>query len=154
MFLCYKDNNLSEQGNKKINMELEVFFEENKKVNARLNGSVIRTDQSKRRGGDESAPEPFSLFLASIGTCAGIYVKYFCEKRGIDSSKIKIIQLHNFNPETRLIDRIELEAILPDDFPEKYRSAVVNAMDLCAVKRHLKNPPQIETFTTLDSKTN
>ncbi len=130
-------------------MDLEIFFEENKKVNARLNGYVIPTDQPKRSGGDESAPEPFSLFLASIGTCAGIYVKYFCEKRGIDSSKIKIIQRHNFNPENRLIDRIELEAILPDDFPEKYRSAIVNAMDLCAVKKHLNNPPKIETFTSL-----
>jgi putative redox protein len=130
-------------------MELEVFFEENKKVNARLNGYVIPTDQPKRSGGDESAPEPFSLFLASIGTCAGIYVKYFCEKRGIDASKIKIIQRHNFNPQTRLIERIELEAILPEDFPEKYRSAVVNAMDLCAVKRHLNNPPKIETLTSI-----
>ena len=130
-------------------MELEVFFEENKKVNAKLNGFIIPTDQPKRSGGDESAPEPFSLFLASIGTCAGIYVKYFCEKRGLDASKIKIIQRHNFNPQTRLIDRIELEAILPDDFPEKYRSAVVNAMDLCAVKRHLNNPPRIETFTSV-----
>lgn len=128
-------------------MELEVFFEDNKKVNASLNGHIIKTDQPKRSGGDESAPEPFSLFLASIGTCAGIYVKYFCEKRGIDSSKIKIIQRHNFNPETRLIDRIELEAVLPDDFPDKYRSAVINAMDLCAVKRHLQNPPVIETIT-------
>jgi len=128
-------------------MDLEVFFEENKKVNARLNGYVIPTDQPKRAGGDESAPEPFSLFLASIGTCAGIYVKSFCEKRGIDSSRIKIIQRHNFNPETRLIDRIELEAVLPADFPEKYRTAVINAMDLCAVKRHLANPPTIATTT-------
>jgi len=131
-------------------MELEVYFEENKKVNARLNGQVIATDQSKRSGGDESAPEPFSLFLASIGTCAGIYVKYFCEKRGIDSSKIRIIQRHTFNPETRLIDKIELEAVLPADFPEKYRSAVVNAMDLCAVKRHLNNPPKIESYANFD----
>lgn len=132
-------------------MELEVFFEKNKKVNARLNGQVIATDQLKRSGGDESAPEPFSLFLASIGTCAGIYVKYFCEKRGIDASDIKIIQRHTFNPETRLIDKIELEAVLPADFPEKYRSAVVNAMDLCAVKRHLNNPPKIETYTNFDT---
>ncbi|MDT8400136.1 MAG: OsmC family protein [Bacteroidales bacterium] len=131
-------------------MELEVFFGENKKVNAKLNGFVIPTDQPKRTGGDESAPEPFSLFLASIGTCAGIYVKYFCEKRGIDSSKIKIIQRHNFNPETRMIDKIELEAILRENFPGKYRTTLVNAMDLCAVKRHLINPPTIETFTNLD----
>lgn len=118
-------------------------------MNARLNGHIIATDQPRRSGGDESAPEPFSLFLASIGTCAGIYVKYFCEKRGLDASKIKIIQRHNFNPETRMIDRIELEVILPEDFPGKYRSAVVNAMDLCAVKRHLSNPPVIETFTKI-----
>lgn len=129
-------------------MELEVFFEDNKKVNARLNGYLIPTDQPRRSGGDESAPEPFSLFLASIGTCAGIYVKYFCEKRGIDSSKIRIIQRHSFNPETRMIDKIELEAILPEDFPEKYRVAVVNAMDLCTVKRHLNNPPKIEAYTS------
>lgn len=132
-------------------MEIEVYFEENKKVNARLNGSVIKTDQSKRAGGDESAPEPFSLFLASIGTCAGIYVKSFCDKRGLDSSKVRIVQRHNFNPDTRLIDRIELEAILPDDFPSKYRNAIINAMDLCTVKRHLKQPPVISSKTNLDS---
>lgn len=132
-------------------MELEIYFEENKKVNARLNGSVIRTDQSKKGGGDESAPEPFSLFLASIGTCAGIYVKSFCDKRGLDSSKVRIVQRHKFNPETRLIDHIELEAILPDDFPSKYRNAIINAMDLCTVKRHLKQPPKITAITNIDS---
>jgi len=133
-------------------MELEIFFEENKKVNARLNGSVIKTDQSKRSGGDETAPEPFSLFLASIGTCAGIYVKSFCEQRGIDASNIKIMQRHNFNPQTRLIDKVELEAVLPADFPEKYRKAIISAMDLCAVKRHLNNPPEFDTFTSLQEE--
>ncbi|HCC71975.1 MAG TPA: osmotically inducible protein OsmC [Bacteroidales bacterium] len=101
-------------------MELEVFFEENKKVNAKLNGHIIHTDQPKMAGGDESAPEPFSLFLASIGTCAGIYVKSFCDKRGIDSRNIRIIQRHRFNPETRLIDNIEPESVLPANFPDKY----------------------------------
>lgn len=133
-------------------MELEIFFESNKKVNARLNGSVIRTDQSVNHGGDGTAPEPFSLFLASIGTCAGIYVKSFCEKRGIDTSSIRIIQRHSFNQQTRLIDDIELEAILPESFPDKYRKALISAMDLCTVKRHLKNPPRINTLTSKGGK--
>ncbi len=131
-------------------MELEIFFEDNKKVNASLNGSVIKTDQSVKNGGDGTAPEPFNLFLASIGTCAGVYVKSFCDKRGIDASNIKIIQRHSFNQQTRLIDNIELEAVLPDDFPDKYRKAIISAMDLCTVKRHLKDPPQISTFTKSD----
>lgn len=132
-------------------MELEIFFEDNKKVNASLNGSVIKTDQSVKHGGDGTAPEPFNLFLASIGTCAGVYVKSFCDKRGIDASRIRIIQRHSFNQQTRLIDNIELEAILPEDFPEKYRNAIISAMDLCTVKRHLKDPPQITSLTSKDS---
>lgn len=134
----------------KNSMELEVYFEGSKKVNARLGDQIIRTDQPVRAGGDGSAPAPFDLFLASIGTCAGIYVKGFCDSRGIDTSNIKIIQRHSFNPATRMIDGIELEALLPDDFPVKYKNAVVQAMDLCAVKKHLNNPPVFRTKTNLD----
>ncbi|MBT3935725.1 MAG: osmotically inducible protein OsmC [Bacteroidetes bacterium] len=128
-------------------MELEVYFDGNKKVNAKINGSIIKTDQPVKAGGDGSAPAPFDLFLASIGTCAGIYVKGFCDSRGIDATNIKIIQKHSFNQSTRMIDSIELEAILPADFPEKYKSAIISAMDLCAVKKHLNNPPQFSTIT-------
>ncbi len=133
-------------------MEIEIFFEENKKVNARVHDMVVRTDQPVSAGGDGTAPAPFSLFLASIGTCAGIYVKSFCDQRGIDAGKIKIIQRHNFNPGTRLIDRIELEAVLSEDFPQKYRNAIVNAMDLCAVKQHLKKPPEIDVLTSINGQ--
>ena len=130
-------------------MELEVYFEENLKVNAKFNGNIIKTDQPTRGGGDGTAPSPFDMFLASIGTCAGIYVKGFCSSRNIDTKDIKIIQRHTFNPTTRLIDKIELEAKLPSDFPEKYKPAILQAMDLCAVKKHLNNPPSFETIATI-----
>ena len=128
-------------------MELEVFFDGNKKVNAKLGDTIVKTDQPVRGGGDGTAPAPFDLFLASIGTCAGIYVKGFCDSRGIDASQIKIIQRHSFNPTTRMIDEIELEAILPDNFPSKYKNAIIQSMDLCAVKKHMNNPPQFRTKT-------
>ena len=71
-------------------MEMDVYFPGGKKVNATYKGFTIETDQAKNEGGDESAPEPYSLFLASIGTCAGIYIVYFCQERGIDTSGIKM----------------------------------------------------------------
>lgn len=130
-------------------MELEIFFEGGKKVSARMDDMIIKTDQPVRSGGEGSAAAPFDLFLASVGTCAGVYVKGFCDSRGIDSSGITIMQRHQYNRDTKLIEKIELEARLPEGFPEKYRQAVINAMDLCTVKRHLKNPPEIATSTTL-----
>lgn len=126
---------------------MEIYFEGNKKVNANWNGTTIKTDQPVQGGGDGTAPAPFDLFLASIGTCAGIYVKGFCDQRGISTDNIKIIQKMNFNPATRLIDKLDLEIQLPDDFPEKYKEAVINSANLCAVKRHMQQPPEFDVYT-------
>lgn len=128
-------------------MDIEVYFEEGAKVNARLGKHVVKTDQKERGGGEDSAPAPFDYFLASLATCAGIYVKVFCDKRGIDSSEIRIMQKHRTDPQTRKLNGIDIDIILPEDFPDKYREAVVKAADQCAVKRVLKDPPDIEVRT-------
>ena len=125
-------------------MDIEVYFEEGAKVNARMGKHVVKTDQKEYGGGEDSAPAPFDLFLISLATCAGIYVKVFSQKRGIDSSKIQIRQKHLNDPQTRRLTGIELEIVLPEGFPEKYREAVIKAADQCAVKRLFKNPPEIE----------
>lgn len=83
-------------------MELVVSFPDGKKVDAQLNGHIIRTDQPVKAGGEDSAPAPFDLFLASIGTCAGIYIKGFCSSRGLPTDNIKIIQKMNYNTVTHL----------------------------------------------------
>ena len=128
-------------------MDIEVYFEEGAKVNARMGKHVVKTDQKEQGGGLDSAPAPFDYFLISLATCAGIYVKVFCDKRGIDSSKIRILQKHRNDPVSRKLVGIDLEILLPDDFPEKYREAVIKSADQCAVKRYLKAPPEIEVRT-------
>jgi len=128
-------------------MEMKIFFEGNKKVNAEINGQIVATDQPVQSGGDGSAPAPFTLFLASIGTCTGIYIKSFCDQRNIPTDEISITQKMNYNYKTRLIDDIELQVHLPKDFPDKYKTALINTANLCAVKEHLKSPPNIEVKT-------
>ena len=128
---------------------MEVTFDGGKVITAHLNGHVIRTDQSIKGGGQNSAPAPYDLFLASIGTCAGIYVKSFCDQREIPSENIKIIQTIEFDSQTRLLANIKLDIQLPPDFPEKYKSAVINAAELCAVKKTINNPPIFEVVTSM-----
>ncbi len=130
-------------------MEMIINFENGKKVNAFYKGILIKTDQQVQAGGEGSAPEPFTLFLASIGTCAGIYVKSFCDKRGIPSDDIKLIQSMSYNQDNKMIDKINLEIQLPKGFPEKYKDAVIKAADLCTVKKHLAYPPKIEVKASI-----
>lgn len=129
-------------------MDMKITFPGGKKVNAEFNGFTHKTDQAITSGGEGSAPEPFALFLASIGTCAGIYVLGFCQQRGIDTNGMEIIQSMNFNLTSGMIDKIELNIVLPDGFPDKYKKAVINSANLCAVKKHLETPPQFSIITT------
>jgi ribosomal protein S12 methylthiotransferase accessory factor len=49
---------------------INVSFPGGKKVIAQMGDKLIATDQSVESGGEGSAPEPFTLFLASLATCA------------------------------------------------------------------------------------
>ncbi len=125
-------------------MEMEIVFPGGARVDAVMpDGLVIRTNQ------DGTDPSPFNTFLAAIGTCAGIYVLGFCQQRGLPTEGLRIIQHNNFNPATHLIDNIELDIQLPAGFPEQYKEAVVRSAQLCAVKKHLENPPAFNVHTSM-----
>ncbi|HER43355.1 MAG TPA: osmotically inducible protein C, partial [Candidatus Eisenbacteria bacterium] len=90
---------------------------------------------------ENSAPAPFDYFLASIGTCSGIYVADFCQKRGIPLDNVRIVQRMERDPEKKMIKLITLDIEVPPDFPEKYKQPLVRAVDLCSVKKHILDPP-------------
>ena len=128
-------------------MDMDVYFPGGKRVYADYKGFTIETDQPAMGGGDGSAPAPFDLFLASIGTCAGIYALGFMQQRGIDAEGARLTMRTHADPERGMIGKIDVELKLPAGFPEKYRAAIVNAMNLCAVKKHLHEPPEFDVTT-------
>jgi len=123
---------------------MEMTFPGGVAVEAHFEGTTIRTDQPIRHGGGGTAPAPFELFLASIGTCAGFYALRFCQERQIPTDGMSVSMGWERNPATKLISDIRIQISLPPGFPEKYRTAVVRAADQCAVKKHLLEAPAIE----------
>jgi putative redox protein len=124
-----------------------VTFPGGKRVDAEYGGFTIRTDQPPKGGGEGSAPQPFDLFLASIATCAGIFVKGYCDTRGISSEGLGLEMHVERDHEQHRIGKLVLEIKLPAGFPEKHREAVIRAADLCSVKKHIFNPPAFEIRT-------
>ena len=127
---------------------MEITVDEGKVVSAHLHGHIIITDQSINGGGGNTAPSPFDLYLASIGTCTGIYVKSFCDNRNIPTDKIKIIQNTEYDKESGLPVNITLDIQLPADFPEKYKASVISVAELCKVKKSIANPPVFQIIST------
>jgi putative redox protein len=124
-------------------MEILVDFPGGSRVDAHFGNFTIPTDQPPTA----NAPTPFAVFLSSIGTCAGIYVLGFCRQRGLSADDIQIIQHIHSNPLNGMVDQIDLEIQVPPTFPEKYRDSLIRSAELCAVKKHLENPPAFNITT-------
>ena len=130
-------------------MEMVIDFPGGARVDAHFGPYTVSTDQPPHGGGQGSAPTPFATFLASFGTCAGIYVLGFCRQRGIPTDGIRIVQRLEANPMTGMVSKLILDIQVPPEFPEKYKSAVIRAADQCAVKKHFEQPPQFEINTSV-----
>ncbi len=128
-------------------MRIPVEFPGNLAVSAVLDGRRVRTDQPARYGGDDSAPPPFDLFLASIATCAGFYALRFCQKRNLDTDGLGLELVVTRDESGKRVEHLGIEIKLPEDFPEKYQAAILRSVDLCAVKRHILEPPEFSLST-------
>ena len=127
---------------------INVNFPGGKAVDATLGERSIRTDQNSPNGGGGDAPEPFQLVLASIATCAGFYALSFCEGRGLSTEGLGLTMSCRRHETEPRFDRMVIELTVPESFPEKYRAGVRRAMDLCAVKKHILNPPEFDVKVT------
>ncbi len=124
----------------------KVTFPDNKKIDVAFNNFIIKTDQAKESGGDESAPEPFDVFITSIGACAGIYAKSFCDVRKLSTNGMYILIDVFFTEGQKLMDLVTITLHVNQGFPEKYIKPIIKSMNGCAVKNQLH--PDIKVDTT------
>jgi ribosomal protein S12 methylthiotransferase accessory factor len=124
--------------------EIKVMFPGGLRVDAEYKGFVVKTDQPVKNGGEGTAPAPFDLFMVSIATCAGFYVVAFCREREIPTDKAAVVMRMEKDPASKLIGKISIEIQLPAEFPERYKRAIVKAVDTCTVKLNVLKPPVFE----------
>ncbi len=126
---------------------MEITFPGGVQVNAQSEDFTIATDQPEQNGGQNSAPAPFDLLLASLGTCAGFYALRFCQERKLTMTGMRLELTNEHNAETNRLEKVKMTLHVPEDFPEKYRRVVLRAMNQCSVKKALLDPPEIELIT-------
>lgn len=128
--------------------DIVVSFPGGKRVDASVGGRVVHTDQPSELGGEGTAAAPYDLFLAAMATCAGIYALGFCQSRGLSTEGLAVTQRHEVDPESKLPTRVRLDVTFPEDFPEKYRAALLRAVEGCKVKKTITKGLAFEVAAT------
>ena len=123
---------------------MTVSFPGGVAVDATYAGHTVHTDQPRAAGGGATAMSPFDLFLASIATCMGFYALRFCQERDLSTEGLGLTLEPLREGDGKRMTALRIAVELPPAFPEKYRSAIERAIDHCAVKSQLLNPPRFE----------
>ena len=124
--------------------DLKVVFGENYRIDVAYKGFTVKTDQPVRDGGDGTAPSPFDYFLVSLAACAGYYALAFCKERKLATEGLSVTMATERGEASKMIDKVTIRLGLPAGFPEKYRFAIVKAVDHCTVKAHILRAPAFE----------
>lgn len=121
--------------------DIVMSFPGGRKVAVRMGNHEIITDQPVSSGGDDAGLSPYSLFLASIGGCAGFYALAFFQKRGLSTEGLRVTA--NVRSGEGGLEGVDVSVVVPDDFPEKYRGALLRSIEGCSVKRAIQAQPDI-----------
>jgi putative redox protein len=123
---------------------------EGKQVSTQIRGHNILTDQPLEAGGQNQAPAPYDLFLASIGTCAGYYIQAYCQSKEIDPAGIRLTLALKRDPETRAVTGFLTTIFVPPTLPEKLHPVLERVAAQCAVKKTIMAHPDFEMRTVVE----
>jgi ribosomal protein S12 methylthiotransferase accessory factor len=125
-------------------VRVDVGFPASDKIQARSKGLVVEIGLPPDRGGDPQALGPFDLLLCSLALCTGYHVLSFLQERGISIAEAGLSIQAERDEDSHLLATVLIEIRVPEDFPGKYRDAIVRAAGQCLVKAQLGQRPQFK----------
>ena len=124
-------------------MKLEVTHKEGFLFNAICGGHEVFTDQHAAEGGTDKAMTPAELFIASLGTCIGVYAVRFCKRHNLPTEGMKVLMDWTVVKDPVRIGSIKAELHYPHSIPETERKGLLRMAEACFVHETILHKPEI-----------
>ena len=123
---------------------VEVAFVAGESYEAVVRGHRIAVDQPAGSGGNDSAPTPVELFVASLATCVAFYAGSYLTRHGYGRGDLTVsagFAMASDHP-ARVSD-IRVTVRVPANIPAKHRPALRAVARHCTVHTPLISKPSI-----------
>lgn len=125
-------------------MEMNISFEGKRSFKTVVRGHEIRTDLPQEQGGDDKAPTSSELFIASLGTCIGIYVASYMRTVNLNSEALTVNIDWEFAPNHKKIAQIKVSISVPNADLGERKKALLAAAEKCVIHNTLREYPNID----------
>ena len=107
-------------------------------------------DQPVADGGDDTAPTPTELFIASLVGCVAFYARRYLARHQLPTTGLRVTADFDFGSRPARVSDIRVEITLPDGIPDDARDPLLAVASHCTVHNTLATPPNV-TVALADS---
>ncbi|PIY82997.1 MAG: hypothetical protein COX96_04395 [Candidatus Omnitrophica bacterium CG_4_10_14_0_2_um_filter_44_9] len=108
------------------------------------NGHTLTVDLSKEKGGSDQGMNPQEVFMASLGSCIGVYVTRYCQNAKLDADDMDIHLDWSLSDDKTKIKIINIKIELPNADVGRRKDALLQVAHHCLIHNTIQNPPEIK----------
>lgn len=121
---------------------IQTKYSGNKKVDVEIGGFTVKTDLPASMHGDNSAPNPFDLFLASFAACTAVFAMLYLDKASLKKDGVSVALDPVFTKEG-FMESAKVLVTIPADFPAQHEKGLITMVEHCKVGMHLNIPHNV-----------
>ncbi len=122
---------------------LTVTYEGGRRLAAEVRGHRIESDLTERGGGQDSAPQPFDIFVAAHGMCMTLFAQMFLERNGLSTEGLALDIEYEMARDPHRLGRVRGVLHVPNAELGKRAEAVIRAALSCPVHHSLSEDIEV-----------
>ena len=112
---------------------------------------VFTVDQPIADGGTDTAPTPTELFVASLTSCIGFYVRRYLARHQLPADGLEVTARYLMGSRPARVSEIQVDIELPAEVPADRREALLAVAGHCTVHNSLEDPPAVRIALCTDT---
>ena len=105
---------------------------------------LIDVDQPVTDGGEDTAPTPTELFVASLASCVAFYARRYLARHHLPSAGLRVTTDYRMGSHPARVSDIRIGITLDSAVPHDRRQALLAVATHCTVHNSLTHPPAID----------
>jgi len=124
--------------------QMEISFLSGESYEIAVRGHRVLVDQPVEAGGDDTAPTPTELFVASLASCVAFYAGRYLTRHGCDRTGLAVSASFDLATDRPArVSAVRISVKVPTDLPPERWPALAAVVRHCTVHNTLHTPPEV-----------